>query len=642
VAEETEGSNAGTEASSAVVDPAAVALALGGASRERADAFLKKQEALVDLQARELAHELGLRHWSLWVRHASALLKLALELSAGLLLLGVVAGMSLMVWNAAHADGLIIEGFSVPLDMAGRGVTGQAVASQILDKLTAMQNATTSVRSAKSYTNNWGDDLKVEIPDTGVSIGEAYRFLRGWLGHETHISGEIYRTGTGVAITARTDGESGATYTGPETDLDALTQKAAEHVYSVTQPYRYGWFLRTHLRVDEAKAVLRQLAANSGLQEQAWAWHGLAILFSQSEGNERAAEYYDRRAIALNPDFSIAYYTLGREEITLGHTEAALHAIRTGFRLVNIGYVADITASQLPAVRVASGKELAFLLGDYVQAADLACSDVDNYINALTPDLQRRDLAIALAHQHDAAGAREVLRDMPPEPRSYLGDLSVTRLEIDVAFERWQAVVASERLVEKAYIKSYPADDLTVVFGEGLRPLLALAKARMGDPVSAAALISSTPADCYNCVVIRGQIADAAKQHGRADYWFARAVHDGPSIPFAYTDWGQSLLARGKSDDAIEKFRLANQKGPHFADPLEMWGEALMAKNQSHLALAKFAEAEKYAPNWGRLHMKWGEALVYAGKKDEAKEQFSHAAALDLTPSEKSELARHP
>ena len=65
-----------------------------------------------------------------------------------------------------------------------------------------------------------------------------------------------------------------------------------------------------------------------------------------------------------------------------------------------------------------------------------------------------------------------------------------------------------------------------------------------------------------------------------------------------------------------------------------------MAKNQSHLALAKFAEAEKYAPNWGRLHLKWGEALVYAGKKDEAKTQFARAAALDLTPSEKSELAK--
>ena len=100
------------------------------------------------------------------------------------------------------------------------------------------------------------------------------------------------------------------------------------------------------------------------------------------------------------------------------------------------------------------------------------------------------------------------------------------------------------------------------------------------------------------------------------------------------------FLDRRQPDGAIAKFRRANQKGPHFADPLEGWGEALMAKNQSHLALAKFAEAEKYAPNWGRLHLKWGEALVYAGKRDEAKAQFARAAALDLTPSEKSELAR--
>jgi tetratricopeptide (TPR) repeat protein len=137
-----------------------------------------------------------------------------------------------------------------------------------------------------------------------------------------------------------------------------------------------------------------------------------------------------------------------------------------------------------------------------------------------------------------------------------------------------------------------------------------------------------------------GLIASEAKQYGRADYWFARSVQQAPSIPFAYADWGQALLARGQPDAAIAQFKIANQKGPHFADPLEGWGEALMAKNQSHLALAKFTGAEKYAPNWGRLHLKRGEALVYAGKKDEAKAQFARAGQLDLTPTDKAELAR--
>jgi tetratricopeptide (TPR) repeat protein len=82
--------------------------------------------------------------------------------------------------------------------------------------------------------------------------------------------------------------------------------------------------------------------------------------------------------------------------------------------------------------------------------------------------------------------------------------------------------------------------------------------------------------------------------------------------PVPVANAGEAMLARGEADAAIAKFTIANQKGPHFADPLEGWGEALMAKNQSRPALAKFAEAEKYAPNWGRLHLKWGEALAYA------------------------------
>ena len=99
-------------------------------------------------------------------------------------------------------------------------------------------------------------------------------------------------------------------------------------------------------------------------------------------------------------------------------------------------------------------------------------------------------------------------------------------------------------------------------------------------------------------------------------------------------------MAKGDYDDAIAKFAEANQKGPHFADPLEMWGEALMLKRRSDLALAKFEEANKYPPNWGRLLLKWGEALLWSGRRDDAKNQLAVASDLDLTPSQKSELAK--
>jgi tetratricopeptide (TPR) repeat protein len=171
-------------------------------------------------------------------------------------------------------------------------------------------------------------------------------------------------------------------------------------------------------------------------------------------------------------------------------------------------------------------------------------------------------------------------------------------------------------------------------------PLLAFAEARQGNVASAEARISATPADCYDCLIARARVAELEGQHARADWWFARAIHEAPSIPIAYADWGQALLERGNPDSAIAKFVLANEKGPKFADPLEGWGEALMKRNRSDLALAKFTEAEKYAPNWGRLHLKWGEALGYAGQKDEAQKQFALAAGLDLSSADKAELAK--
>jgi tetratricopeptide (TPR) repeat protein len=171
------------------------------------------------------------------------------------------------------------------------------------------------------------------------------------------------------------------------------------------------------------------------------------------------------------------------------------------------------------------------------------------------------------------------------------------------------------------------------------RPL-AYAQARLGDFAAAERTIAPAPGDCYPCLITRAQIAELQGQHGRADWWFTKAAEAGPSLPFAFEAEGRALLDRRQPDAAIVRFTIANQKSPRFADPLEGWGEALMAKNQSHLALAKFEGANKYAPNWGRLHLKWGEALAYSGKPADARAQFARAGALDLTPSEKSELAR--
>ena len=211
-------------------------------------------------------------------------------------------------------------------------------------------------------------------------------------------------------------------------------------------------------------------------------------------------------------------------------------------------------------------------------------------------------------------------------------------MRINLALENWAGVLALQDQINATSRAG---------IGRSLRkpnvaPVLAVAQAHLSHFTEAERELSGMPGDCYPCLIAHARVAELEKQAARADFWFARAMAEGPSLPFAEEEWGRALLGRHQPDAAIEKFKLANKKGPHFADALEGWGEALMAKNQSHLALAKFEGAEKYAPNWGRLHLKWGEALLYAGKRDEARAQFARAAALDLTPPEKSELARHP
>ena len=181
--------------------PSAMTWALG-ANSEDARVLLRKQARLVDLQIADLEREDKLRHWSLRVRHVSDVLKLAFELAAATVVTAIVLFIAGAVWTAVHDNGLVIEAFDVPADFAQHGLTGKMLAGQLVDRLEQMQEATNSARPAASYRNNWGNDIKVQIPDAGISVGEFESYLHEWLGHQTRISGELYRTPNGIAVTA--------------------------------------------------------------------------------------------------------------------------------------------------------------------------------------------------------------------------------------------------------------------------------------------------------------------------------------------------------------------------------------------------------------------------------------------------------
>ena len=646
MAEEMDGQDSGAEASGAGVDPAAVALALGGAGREEADAFLKEQRKFIAKQSHHLDEQFKRNcGWIIWQLRSGVLFRFGWG-QPSLALPWQVGFFGLMLWYAAHSSGLVVEPFAVPSNMAANGLTGQVVASQMLDKLSAMQEITYSSRPPQSYENNWGDNLKVEIPETGVSIGELQQFLKDWLGHDTHITGEIYRTAGGIAVTAREGSEAGATFTGPESDLDKLMQQAAEHVYSVTQPFRYANYLDRDLsapditdRAERAKVIYRKLITGPNVEEQAWGWYGLGFIERFVNPDHRGSRAYHLKAIATNPDFTLSYYNLANGGLANGHYEEALSDGLQAKRLLDRRTLPDVDPRQLPLRRLFMNADIANYKGDFAETLHnwKAGTDAREFFDnaALSRGNFAGEALTMLTSLHDGGGVRAYLRD---EGASSIPQRFGSGIAIDVfsAQGDWPSLLrlekgTPERAMQLGYLNS-PKN----------LALVALAHAYTRDFGGAEALIAQCPLDSDDCKIGRGQIATMEGQPGRADAWFAQAEKAEPSVPFADTSWGRALLARGQPDAAIAKFTIANQKGPHFADPLEMWGEALMAKSRSDLALAKFAEAEKYAPNWERLHLKWGEALIYAGKKDEAQKQLAKAAGLDLTADEKAELVRHP
>ena len=102
-------------------DGAAASLALGSASRAKADRFLAEQTRVAEaqaefirLQADDFRHEEALRRRTLKLQHSSEMMKVAFELAVALIALLLIVIVGSALWSAAHEDGLVIESFSVP------------------------------------------------------------------------------------------------------------------------------------------------------------------------------------------------------------------------------------------------------------------------------------------------------------------------------------------------------------------------------------------------------------------------------------------------------------------------------------------------------------------------------------------------
>jgi hypothetical protein len=610
------------------------------------DSFLRGQARLAELQAEHLHEQRALilsrLRWGRFGDRMKALLQIMTAFAGA----AVVALVGAMAWEAHEAHGLAIDAFSVPPDLARTGLTGQVAASRFLDRLQVLQTATAqSDRPSQSYSSDWGADFKVEIPQTGLTFSEFDKLLRERLGHVSHVTGEVVSTPTGIALTARMGDAPPKTFTGPADAFDDLARQAAEAVYRDSQPYRYAEYLENTDRWDEAFKVIADLATNGPASERGWAYAKWAVMDITDHGDPAAALRHAAlgrspgRGSDINDQVAVV-----NTAVWTGHEEEDLVWSKT---------LAKDAQTRLPDTSelfYASNKLLARAWLSYLEADYKGSnawwtqtnSDTAFGGGALGPLMA----AATDAWAHDLPAARKAIT------------LATERSESDLAWHiavgafpalprywmfaeagQWDQALADVRAFDAVLEAEKAKKPVYGLMQQVLSwPLEALALAHTGDVAAAQALIGRTPLDCYPCLRVRGQVAAQARDWPAAERWFAEAVRQAPSPPLAYAEWGRMRLAKGDPDGAIAVLRIAELKGPRFADPAQIWGEALMAKGDYAGASRKFAEAARLAPNWGRNHMKAGEALAKLGQTEAARAQLRTASSLDQTLAERAEL----
>ncbi len=580
-----------------------------------------------------IAHEVLRRQSALigWQIHNERM-GFVLRALTGLVGLAVAALLVGMAWNASRADGLVVEAFSVPPELARQGMVGTAVSAAVLDQL-ARLNGEANASQSLSLSDGWSTRSQVEIPRTGLSLDEVDRLLRRWLGHETHITGEVTLTADGMAIAARAPGGSTVSAAGPVGDLPALAAGVAEQLLAQARPVEYARVLFNRGQPDAAMRVYARVIATSESDLQLRdARRNLGGLYLSLGRNKEAAVEL-REAIRLGaPD---ARLVLAFVEHGLGHNQAAAEQSALA--------VADIRRRKVdPAIqrtRQLSNARMhhALMIGDYNAAEAQVSPSLEKRMRGSYDLSSRQDHIDILIGLHRIGDARREVPLMLQASRTPArGEAFRTALMVKAAAadQDWPDVLetlATGSTNPTQALMDAPSGD----------PWRALALARMGRLPEAQAVAATLPRDCYRCLRIRGEVAEAAGDRRAADGWFAEAVRQNPALPFGETDWARVLLARGDIAGALAKAGAAQRKQPAYGDPTEVWGEALLAQGDAAGAAARFADAAKLAPRWGRLHLKWGEALAKLGKADEAQAKWRAAATMDLSAADRAALKAH-
>ena len=553
--------------------------------------FLRQQTKLLRVQEKtlEAEHEFFETEWGPRLLGIRLRIGFQLFLILAATVIGIVA--AVVIRDAITSRRVVIEPFDAPPALAARGLTGKVVASAVLDELSRLQDATRSSSDARSLTSAWTGNIKLEVPETGISIGEISRLLREQFGHDVHIDGDLIETPMGgLALTVRGNGVPPKTFSGQATEFERLTVAAAEYVYSKSQPSRWAAYLTTIEHYEEAIAFCKTAFASADPAERPRLLQFWGIAIDASGGSTREALALYRAAVKLQRDLWTVHADIQNDLMVLGDEEGAWRA----------GEDLRKAAGGHPG----RAPETAFVNWDYLTwnlPALLAGTVADAEATAgvgtgsSSAGLQIADIQARL---HDPVAAELALKTTKEDAH----DPNIAALTHFVhgrlAAEAGDAATAAAEM--EAFGTAY-ANPAVATNNPGYNCWIAPAEAAAGHPDKADALLKAagTFADCYR---FRGDILDGRGDWAGAQRAYADAVALAPHLPAAYYSWGMALARDGDPAGAVTKLKDANLRGPHWADPLKGWGDVLAKQGNAKDALAKYDEALQYAPQWADLN----------------------------------------
>jgi tetratricopeptide (TPR) repeat protein len=586
---------------------AAVAAKISGSDPEVARKtvdFLSEQTQLLKAQKECLKdeHALRLAHLRSQVRAENTRqigmrVRIGLHAVIALVAIGVAIGAAIMIHDALGSRSVVIDAFDIAPNVAAQVPSGKIVAAGLLDVLTRIQAATRSRAEHRSLASAWTNDIAIDVPETGISIGQLQRTMKARFGRDQHIDGDLAQSESGgLALTVRGTGILPKTFIGEARHLDKLLTEAGEYAYGQSQPGLFAAYLANNDRNDEAIRFSQTAYARADSSERPYVlnYWANAIAGKGAEGAMREALPLYREALRRKPDYWTAYNNimyalngLGDEEGLVRVSEQLVLAAggRPGRAPEHEYQNYDRTVWDLPAER----------------AEAIADVESHNGIGTTGSAGGAENLQIAQyeVQMHDVEAATLRLNTTPVDAKNAPDVAQATFVRALIAEEKSDPKTAAQAW--DTYVEAYanPSvrtnDPHTICFA-------APSYERTGQSAKAEAALNAvgtlTLVDCYR---FRGDILELRGDWPRAQAWYAKAVKLAPSIPSGYYSWGVALAKHSDLNGAAVKFKDANQKGPHWADPLKAWGDVLAKQGNIKEAMAKYDEAHKFAPNWKQL-----------------------------------------